>query len=108
MNRTILRKLVGVLGRPGTWVVAGVLAAPVVLTGVGLRGDESPVPAKPAASSLAAADMLFRGAELATAGQRFTLEILMLVPKTLNVKTLRRSLEELGDTLNCDVDIDPA
>lgn len=38
----------------------------------------------------------------------FNLEILMLVPKTLSVKTLRRSLEELGDQLNCDVDIDPA
>jgi len=38
----------------------------------------------------------------------FTLEILMLVPKTLSVKTLRKSLEELGDHLNCDVDIDPA
>ncbi len=38
----------------------------------------------------------------------FTLEILMLVPRTASVKTLRRSLEELGDTLNCDVDLDPA
>lgn len=38
----------------------------------------------------------------------FNLEILMLVPKSLSVKTLRRSLEELGDQLNCDVDIDPA
>ncbi len=38
----------------------------------------------------------------------FTLEIVMLVPSTANVKALRRSLEELGDTLNCDVDIDPA
>lgn len=38
----------------------------------------------------------------------FTMEILMLVPKSVNVKTLRHSLEELGDTLNCDVDIDPA
>jgi glycine cleavage system transcriptional repressor len=38
----------------------------------------------------------------------FTLEILMLVPKTVSVKALRKSLEELGDTLNCDVDIDPA
>jgi glycine cleavage system transcriptional repressor len=38
----------------------------------------------------------------------FTMEILMLVPSTLSVKTLRRALEELGDTLNCDVDIDPA
>jgi glycine cleavage system regulatory protein len=32
----------------------------------------------------------------------------MLVPSTTNVKTLRRALEELGDTLNCDVDLDPA
>lgn len=38
----------------------------------------------------------------------FTMEILMLVPKTVNVKKLRHALEELGDTLNCDVDIDPA
>lgn len=38
----------------------------------------------------------------------FTLEILMLVPKGASVKTLRKSLEELGDHLNCDVDIDPA
>ncbi|MBX3191985.1 MAG: hypothetical protein KF819_33650 [Labilithrix sp.] len=38
----------------------------------------------------------------------FTMEILMLVPSATNVKTLRRSLEELGDTINCDVDLDPA
>ncbi len=38
----------------------------------------------------------------------FTMEVLMLVPSTLSVKSLRRALEELGDTLNCDVDIDPA
>jgi glycine cleavage system transcriptional repressor len=38
----------------------------------------------------------------------FTMEIVMLVPKTASVKTLRRALEELGDTLNCDVDLDPA
>lgn len=38
----------------------------------------------------------------------FTLEILMSVPRTASVKTLRRSLEELGDALNCDVDLDPA
>ncbi len=38
----------------------------------------------------------------------FTMEILMLVPKNVNVKALRVALEELGDTLNCDVDIDPA
>jgi glycine cleavage system transcriptional repressor len=38
----------------------------------------------------------------------FNLEILMVVPKTLSVKTLKRSLEELGEQLNCDVDIDPA
>ena len=38
----------------------------------------------------------------------FPLEILMLVPKALSVKTLRRSLEEVGDQLNCDVDIAPA
>lgn len=38
----------------------------------------------------------------------FTMEIVMLVPSTANVKALRRALEELGDTLNCDVDLDPA
>lgn len=38
----------------------------------------------------------------------FTMEVLMLVPKAVSVKTLRLSLEELGDSLNCDVDIDPA
>jgi glycine cleavage system transcriptional repressor len=38
----------------------------------------------------------------------FTMEILMLVPKKLSVKQLRHALEELGDQLNCDVDIDPA
>lgn len=38
----------------------------------------------------------------------FTMEIVMLVPSTSNVKALRRALEELGDTLNCDVDLDPA
>lgn len=38
----------------------------------------------------------------------FTMEILMLVPKKVSVKALRSALEELGDTLNCDVDIDPA
>lgn len=37
----------------------------------------------------------------------FTMEIVMLVPKTVSVKKLRQALEELGDTLNCDVDIDP-
>lgn len=38
----------------------------------------------------------------------FTMEIVMLIPQSTNVKTLRRSLEELGDTLNCDIDLDPA
>jgi len=38
----------------------------------------------------------------------FTMEIVMLVPKTASVKALRRALEELGDTINCDVDLDPA
>ena len=38
----------------------------------------------------------------------FTMEIVMLVPSAANVKDLRRSLEELGDTLNCDIDLDPA
>lgn len=38
----------------------------------------------------------------------FTMEIVMLVPKTTSVKTLRRSLEAIGDELNCDIDVDPA
>ena len=38
----------------------------------------------------------------------FTMEIVMLVPSAANVKSLRRALEELGDTLNCDIDLDPA
>ena len=38
----------------------------------------------------------------------FTMELVMLVPSAANVKKLRRSLEELGDTLNCDIDLDPA
>ena len=38
----------------------------------------------------------------------FTMEILMLVPKEVKVKNLRQALEELGEALNCDVDIDPA
>jgi len=38
----------------------------------------------------------------------FTMEILMLVPKKVSVKQLRSALEDLGDQLNCDVDIDPA
>ena len=37
-----------------------------------------------------------------------TMVIVMLVPKTVSVKELRRQLEDLGDKLNCDVDIDPA
>lgn len=38
----------------------------------------------------------------------FTMEILMLVPKKVSVKQLRHALDELGDQLNCDVDIEPA
>jgi glycine cleavage system transcriptional repressor len=38
----------------------------------------------------------------------FTMDVLMLVPKTVSVKSLRAALEELGDQLNCDVDLDPA
>jgi glycine cleavage system transcriptional repressor len=38
----------------------------------------------------------------------FTMEILMLVPRSVSMRTLRTQLEELGDTLNCDVDLDPA
>jgi glycine cleavage system transcriptional repressor len=38
----------------------------------------------------------------------FTMEILMVVPKKVSVKTLRSALETLGDELNCDIDLDPA
>ena len=38
----------------------------------------------------------------------FNLEILMTVPRTTSVRNLRRALEELGDSLNCDVHLDPA
>lgn len=38
----------------------------------------------------------------------FTMEILMVVPKKVSVKTIRGALEELGDELNCDIDLDPA
>ncbi len=38
----------------------------------------------------------------------FTMEIVMLVPSSASVKTLRRALEDLGDALNCDIDLDPA
>ncbi len=38
----------------------------------------------------------------------FTMELVMLVPRTVSVKQLRIELEELGDKLNCDIDIDPA
>lgn len=38
----------------------------------------------------------------------FTMEILMLVPKTVGMKTIRTELEQIGDQLNCDVDLDPA
>jgi glycine cleavage system transcriptional repressor len=38
----------------------------------------------------------------------FTMEIVMMVPKTVSVRKLRTELEELGGTLNCDVDLDPA
>lgn len=36
----------------------------------------------------------------------FTMQIRMIVPLTLNISSLRRSLEELGDSLNCDVDLE--
>lgn len=38
----------------------------------------------------------------------FTMEILMLVPMGVSMRTLRTRLEDLGDSLNCDVDLDPA
>jgi glycine cleavage system transcriptional repressor len=37
----------------------------------------------------------------------FTMEIVMLVPSKVSMKALRQSVESLGDTLNCDVDLDP-
>ena len=37
----------------------------------------------------------------------FTMEIVMLVPPGVAVSSLRRALEDLGDSLNCDVDLDP-
>jgi len=36
------------------------------------------------------------------------MELVMLVPGTTNVKKLRSALEDLGDGLNCDIDLDPA
>jgi glycine cleavage system transcriptional repressor len=38
----------------------------------------------------------------------FTMDIVMLVPRAVSVTKLRRDLEHLGETLNCDVDLDPA
>lgn len=35
----------------------------------------------------------------------FTMEVLLSVPPTVSVKTLRQSLEDLGATLNCDIDL---
>ena len=37
----------------------------------------------------------------------FTMEVVMLVPRALAVRELRRALADLGDALNCDVDLDP-
>jgi glycine cleavage system transcriptional repressor len=38
----------------------------------------------------------------------FTMELTMLVPKGASVGKLRKDLEALADTLNCDLDLDPA
>jgi glycine cleavage system transcriptional repressor len=38
----------------------------------------------------------------------FTMELRMTVPPTVPVKKLREDLEQLCDSLNCDVDLDPA
>lgn len=38
----------------------------------------------------------------------FNLEILMVVPPDRSVHDLRRALEALGTSLNCDVDLEPA
>lgn len=38
----------------------------------------------------------------------FTMEIVLLLPAGLNVTQFRRALEELGETVDCDVDLDPA
>jgi glycine cleavage system transcriptional repressor len=35
----------------------------------------------------------------------FTMEVLLSVPPTVSVKELRQSLENLGATLNCDIDL---
>jgi glycine cleavage system transcriptional repressor len=37
----------------------------------------------------------------------FTMDIVMVVPPKTNVLALRRALEALGDTLNCDLDLEP-
>jgi glycine cleavage system transcriptional repressor len=38
----------------------------------------------------------------------FTMEALLSVPPAVSVKNLRQSLEDLGHTLNCDIDLEPA
>lgn len=38
----------------------------------------------------------------------FTMEVLVLLPRTTPVKDLRRALEELAGTLNADLDLEPA
>ncbi len=73
------------------WVgMAVVLVGPLVLSSVPLQGDEStkPRPAAEGAPTLAAAEMIFRGAERATVGQRFTLEVLIVNAGNVPLKDL--------------------
>ncbi len=39
---------------------------------------------------------------------RFSIELLMTLPPDVAVRTVRDDLTKLGDTLNCDIDIEPA
>ncbi len=43
-----------------------------------------------------------------TGAPLFSMEVLMTVPSTLAIKTVRRDLEALCDELNCDVELQPA
>jgi hypothetical protein len=73
-----LANVVSTLGRRRTWVgLAAILAGPLVLSSFALPGDDSPPPQKASAkaSALDQAELIFRGAERAAAGQRFTLEV---------------------------------
>jgi hypothetical protein len=76
-----IARVVSSLRRQGVWVgLALVLAGPLVLSGDRLLGQEARAARKQAkeAPSLTGAEMVFRGAEAPSAGQRFTLEVLIL------------------------------